>query len=466
MKAPSLRSVFSSLLIGHFATALAGCSDTPKIPLKEERDRQAKKPTKSPISSAGFTPFSCYEMLPGTAAALGFDSIERWDFDSEFDEKTSTQRAIVDLTPGPVEADGKPCGGAPSPEACLVLLEKKRAEPLTELLSRPDVGPSPTHFERLILTRGAEVLSVVTREGVIAFVGPLDAPEKLNFWWRYGGEDINCEYLRPAEAGFEIIGIASYGACPMYSQRLRIQLSTTGAVTVLEAEQPEEGGCAGRRPSGLQTQTPSSPGALARYLERQAYLEGASVEAFERFATELEALGAPPALVAEALRARADETRHHALIIALGRRFDPDFACQAPEAAPAAPRSLYAFALENAVEGCVRETWGALLAEHQAARAADDAVRFTSALIADDETRHAELAWATHRWLLDQLDATERRALESAMQKAVDELFDELASGGGLAPHERAQLGLPAPASARALFGQLRQAIWAEPLAA
>ena len=52
-------------------------------------------------------------------------------------------------------------------------------------------------------------------------------------------------------------------------------------------------------------------------------------------------------------------------------------------------RELEAIAIENAVEGCVRESFGALLATWQAKTAGDARVRAAMKRIARDETRHA-----------------------------------------------------------------------------
>jgi hypothetical protein len=61
-------------------------------------------------------------------------------------------------------------------------------------------------------------------------------------------------------------------------------------------------------------------------------------------------------------------------------------------------RSLEQLAVENAVEGCVRETYGALLATWQARAAAEPRVRAMMAAVAVDETRHAQLAWDLDAW--------------------------------------------------------------------
>jgi len=113
---------------------------------------------------------------------------------------------------------------------------------------------------------------------------------------------------------------------------------------------------------------------LARYFAETAYLEAAAVDAFRILRDELEAHGAPQALVTGAERAATDEVRHtriHAQARAPLRR-DADAAARA-EASRSSP--IFAIALENAVEGCVRETFAALVAHHQAAAAGSPHVR-------------------------------------------------------------------------------------------
>ena len=52
-------------------------------------------------------------------------------------------------------------------------------------------------------------------------------------------------------------------------------------------------------------------------------------------------------------------------------------------------RALGVVAIENAVEGCVRETFGALIASWQAEHARDPGIKRLMRSIARDETRHA-----------------------------------------------------------------------------
>jgi hypothetical protein len=146
-----------------------------------------------------------------------------------------------------------------------------------------------------------------------------------------------------------------------------------------------------------------------------------SVHAFERLERELAAHGGSADLLRDARRARRDEQRHTAMMTRLAQREGgcvrrPD----APEPAPV--RSLVAIAIENAVEGCVRESYGAVVGLIEAETAVDASVRRTMRSIAADECRHAELAWAVHAWAAPQLSPAEKEDVERAMRGAIEEI--------------------------------------------
>lgn len=123
-----------------------------------------------------------------------------------------------------------------------------------------------------------------------------------------------------------------------------------------------------------------------------------------------------------------------------------------------APRSLFAMALENAVEGVVRETYGAAAALYRAEHAADPEVARALAEIADDECRHAELSWDLARWAETRLTAAERDAVRAAMREAARELEEQL---GDEPPRELVAIAGVAPAaSAKRMVSGLREA-WA-----
>jgi hypothetical protein len=123
------------------------------------------------------------------------------------------------------------------------------------------------------------------------------------------------------------------------------------------------------------------------------------------------------------------------------------------ELSPVAPRSAFQIALENAVEGCVRETFAAVVAHCQAQTARDPDVRAVMAEIALDESRHARLSWQIAAWLEPRLREQEWAAVSAARRTALLALFDQLESE--LSAAEQALLGLPAPAVARAVIERL-----------
>jgi hypothetical protein len=208
----------------------------------------------------------------------------------------------------------------------------------------------------------------------------------------------------------------------------------------------------GRRPEGLAPPAPpAARSAAGAWLARAAWLEAASLHAFVRLAGELEQHRAPPALVRWALLAAQEEVRHTAVMTRLAARHGAR--PPVPEVAPPRPRSLEALAIENAAEGCVRETWGAVIAEWQSRAAGDPEVRAAFAAIARDEARHAALAWAIDRWARTKLDPAACARVDAARVAAVH----ELASATDLAS---AVLGLPDGPQARGLHARALDSIW------
>ncbi len=198
--------------------------------------------------------------------------------------------------------------------------------------------------------------------------------------------------------------------------------------------------CLGRRPLGWQEL------GLRPFLDGAALLEHVSIAAFEELAQQLRRLGAPGRLLERCLEAAADERRHVDLLVGLGAKRPHE------HIGPSGDASIRAIALHNALEGCVSETWAALLAEYQAEAAPSTEVRRAHARIAADESRHAQLAWDLHDWLCARLSPSERRQVERARQAALGGLPERaLAQTRAIPPALRARLGLPAPETARAL---------------
>ncbi len=157
-------------------------------------------------------------------------------------------------------------------------------------------------------------------------------------------------------------------------------------------------------------------------LAAMAYLEAVSVHAFERLERELGTHAAPPALLRDARRARRDEVRHTAMTARLARRRGASPRMPEAPARAVRARTLFEVALENAVEGCVRETYGAVQGLVEAQTSRDVPMRRAMQSIAGDECRHAELAWAVHAWAMPRLTDDERRSVERAMKEAIAEI--------------------------------------------
>jgi hypothetical protein len=144
-------------------------------------------------------------------------------------------------------------------------------------------------------------------------------------------------------------------------------------------------------------------GALAAMWRRAALMEHASVASFSRFALELMAAGAPADLVEGAHRAALDEVRHARLCFGLASAYAGETV--APGGMPLGravelSTDLVDLAIRTWNEGCVGETISACLAAERLAVAEDAAARAALAVIAEDEARHAELAFRAVAWAI------------------------------------------------------------------
>ena len=198
---------------------------------------------------------------------------------------------------------------------------------------------------------------------------------------------------------------------------------------------------------------PPPPGReVGSHFARVACMEAASVEAFRCLRDELVAHGAPGRLVRAASRAIRDERRHVRVTSGLARRFGELPIAPRP-APPRVVRPILAVALENAVEGCVRETYSALECLWQAQAAEDPVVRAEMKRIARDEMRHLALSWEVHAWVMRRLDGEGRARVRAAQGSAIRELLAEVASDPQSSLVRTA--GLPLGAQSRALVSAI-----------
>jgi hypothetical protein len=214
--------------------------------------------------------------------------------------------------------------------------------------------------------------------------------------------------------------------------------------------------CTGRRPPGLVESHVVTDGALRGYFEEMARLEAASVPAFRVLGRELRAHGAPRSLLLAARRAAQDEVRHTRMGKLLAERFGGRYV--RPEIAKRPLRSIEEIATDNAVEGCVRETFGAMMATWQSRSASDPIVRRIMRRVAVDETRHAALALRVAEWANRQLDAAARHRVRAARRGAAEQVMRELVYEP--TPALYAIAGVPRAQDARRLAAVLSERLW------
>ena len=366
-------------------------------------------------------------------------------------------------------ASGTPCLNSTSMDGCEEkLAELQRGEGLeyTELCGM--VGNCRRFF---LTTADGVVRRYGDRQELLELLGEIDSPADAFLLITYDGFQVHCmggQELQPGEGdwtssatetpdGYQVSALKLVSDCPYRYARVMLSVSHTGEVKeldrVLLSETPI---CAGRRPAGWSPRSvATATSALGEHFAAMALLEAASVAAFEILAAELAHHGAPATLVEAARDAARDEVRHAATTGALARRFG---ACpEAPEVCARPVRGLLELALDNAVEGCVRETFGAAIGCYQAQVAEDAEVARLMREIAEDETRHAALAFAIDTWLRPQLSAVERAQVDAARRAAVRVLGSEV---GERDPELCALAGLPGVAQARRLHDNLYRELW------
>ncbi len=189
------------------------------------------------------------------------------------------------------------------------------------------------------------------------------------------------------------------------------------------------------------------------HFARMAELEGRAVLAFVELAAELRVHGAPMELVRWAERAAMEEVQHTRRAAEMATYFGGVGLADGAEAIVEPPRSLEAVLRTNRLEGGVEETFGAKAATHQGTRAHHPAVRALMAGVGADETGHAALSLAVHRWGRSRLSPVARRQLDDDTFAALDRLSSRMEGEPG--PVGKA-LGQPSATRAQEDIAALR----------
>lgn len=307
---------------------------------------------------------------------------------------------------------------------------------------------------------GDNVRLYMTIEEVQTFLGTIDTPSEAALLVHLSGYQLDCSRnnLTVREDGFEIYAETG-STCGGDVSGHRLLVKPDGTIVREETAVVEKGdnNCViGRIPGGLfprirGEECDSAEGSIGAYFAEIAHLEAAAVVAFEDLARELAHHGAPGHLVERAWAAAREETRHALLTGALARRYGAERVV--PQVMRQSPRSLLAMALDNAVEGLTRETFGALLGHVQARTAADPLVRQVMSLIADDETGHAEFSVELHEWLMTRLDRAQQHQVASARMQA--EASFRMSAHQDLPEEVRTAVGMPTISQSRELYDSL-----------
>jgi hypothetical protein len=176
-----------------------------------------------------------------------------------------------------------------------------------------------------------------------------------------------------------------------------------------------------------------------------ARTECASIPAFLALARDLASVGAPDALVARALVAAEEEALHTLLCSAVASRTSGTLAAPVLLLPPPAQDgsvddALVRLAVESYRDGCVGEGAAAEGARRALVGAEDPLARAALSRIAEDEQRHADLAWDVLRFCVERggravANAVEIEASASAYEGARSREPD--ADEGALRAHGR-----------------------------
>lgn len=356
---------------------------------------------------------------------------------------------------------GAPCSGASDRDACARRIDELLGDPSSsgwDLFQSDCYDCNQTRTSDLAVITAGNDVRLAKLDDVVRATAPVSTKDEAATILRIKGYSTDCDMnnVRPEGDGWTFKKTTSSCSGEKWEYFYKV-LAASGQVVEAGKNQISEAdsNCIeGRRPANLALTGVSWLSSLSACFGEIAHMEAAAVLAFDELQGRLRSLGAPPELLARAARAREDEVAHAAITARLAHRF---------EATPTAPRvettgvqpevSLLQLALENAVEGCVREAYGALVAAFQGAHASDAEVRAAFTRIALDETEHAELSFAIDAWLAPQLTADERRRVEDAKMQA----WLELAASCSVEPAAAvvAVAGIPSAAQARDLLAQL-----------
>ena len=357
---------------------------------------------------------------------------------------------------------GVPCAGARDRPACEAQVNKLLDSPdsATWSVRESSCGgcqQPPGTVDLGVITTGDEV-RLATFLDVIRAAAPIDGRDEAAAVMALRSQRIDCNdnnVRRDADGWtFKTTTSSCSGEVSEYFTKVTLSGETVSAGENL-VKSAKNNCIEGRRPANLTSTGALWLSSLPACFSEIAHMEAAAVLAFDVLAQQLQDLGAPAELQARVARAKQDEVAHTAVTSRLAHRFG----ATPPEPSldvvlePNHDSLALQVALENAVEGCVREAYGALVAAFQASHAQDPEVRAAFAQIAIDEAEHAELSFAIDAWLATQLTPEHLRRVDQAKTQA----WLELAASCDVEPAAEvvSAAGMPTAEGARAILAGL-----------
>ncbi len=322
---------------------------------------------------------------------------------------------------------------------CATALEPTQCHQKLEAFAKDHASPPP-----LIATRGDEVLRLMDKVTLLQFLVPIDTADEAALLVQQSGFYIGCTIesggVKTLPTGVFEVRVRT----DCKPSELLLRVKPNGEIESASSSISMCPVAVGRLPGGLCTQGTFEPGpqSLSSFLCESARLESASVPAFLILARDLSLLNAPEPLVEWALRAAGDEVKHAYSTRALAQEHGAR-PLNEIEVRVSPPKTLLELALENAVEGCVRETFGAAVAGYQAQTARDPQIAAAMRIIAQDETDHAALGHEIDEWVRPLLSEAERAQVEQARLQAIAALAQSLTQESAAPVHDLA--GLPRP---------------------
>ncbi len=385
--------------------------------------------------TSGFTEVDCMDdaLLRAVTPSSAVDSLEL---------RSARDQHVIART-------GTPCATAKDAAKCKSAYDTTKSDAGWSV-TLSCVSACSVDSQYVLATRGDSVIVITDRNELARFLASIETPADAALLARVDGRR-DCPYFRRAGDAFELLYFEG-GGCQNRTRTL-VRIDATGVSSVVGSSVIEKGNgeCpVARCPPAIRREIARAfadrddrtvEDVLATYFERAMRLEAASVAEFERIAHELESLGAPTSLARAARRAARDEVRHARAMETLARKFgahapgaDREVRRRTSSYPPpriattfaARARSLEDFAVENMVEGCVRESFGALVATYQGMNAQTSEIALAMRSVAHDEARHAALSHAIARWAGARLDRAAKKRVEDARVAAIEELRAEM----------------------------------------